>query len=151
MIDYDSMDERLAIFGSIFTVSNRLQLVMDQQMPDISAKQWFVLTILSFFDSPPSLVGLANVCDTSYQNIKQIVLKLEEKGFVLLEDDEKDRRIKRVVITSKLRAWNKKTNAQSARFIDTLFKPFSPEQVSEFKNTLLLMHERLGEMHDEKI
>lgn len=148
MIDYDATDERLVVFGSIFTVSNRLQLVMDQQMPDISAKQWFVLTILSFFDSPPSLIGLAGACDTSYQNIKQIVLKLEKKGFVFLEEDKEDRRMKRIVTTPKLLEWKRKTDDQSAGFIETLFQPLSPDQVSGIKEALLILHERLGEMRE---
>lgn len=150
MIDYDSLDDRIVIFGSIFTVSNRLQLIMDQQMPDISAKQWFVLTMLSFFDEPPSLIKLATACDSSYQNIKQIVLKLQEKGFVRLEDDVKDKRAKCVVMTNKFKEWSESTGKQSARFIDTLFEGLSKSQVKDFKDSLLTIYTRLGEMKDEK-
>ena len=150
MIDYDSMENRIVIFGSIFTVSNRLQLVMNQQMPELSAKQWFVLTMLSFFDNPPSLIALAKVCDSSYQNIKQIVLKLEEKGFVKLEDDANDRRAKRVLMTSKFSEWHTKTNEQATRFVNTLFESLSTEQIKDLKNSLLALHEKLGEMHNEE-
>lgn len=150
MIDYDLMDDRIVIFGSIFTVSNRLQLVMDQQMPDISAKQWFVLTMLSFFNSPPSLIGLANACDSSYQNIKQIVLKLQEKGFVRLEDDAKDKRAKCVIMTDKFEEWGKATTEQADHFVNTLFGSLSEQQIKDFKNSLLTVYKRLGEMKDEK-
>ena len=144
------MEERLVIFGSIFTVSNRLQLVMDQHMPQLSAKQWFVLTMLSFFHTPPSLIGLAKACDSSYQNIKQIVLKLEEKGFVTLKDDLSDKRAKCVAMTSKFSQWNTKTQEQSAQFVDTLFECLSPVQISDLKNSLLALHEKLGDMQYEK-
>lgn len=149
MIDYDSMEDRLVIFGSIFTVSNRLQLVMDQQMPELSAKQWFVLTMLSFFNSPPSLIGLATVCDSSYQNIKQIVLKLEQKGFVKLEDDANDKRAKCVAMTSKFSEWNTKSNEQATRFVNTLFESLSTEQIRGLKKSLLALHEKLGDMQNE--
>lgn len=150
MIDYNSMEDRIVIFGSIFTVSNRLQLVMDQQMPELSAKQWFVLTMLSFFDNPPSLIALAKVCDSSYQNIKQIILKLEEKGFVKLEDDASDKRAKCVVMTAKFRKWSEKTKEQADKFVDSLFKSLSAEQTKDFKNSLLALHEKLGEMQNEE-
>lgn len=146
MINYDSMDDRLVIFGSIFTVSNRLQLVMDQVMPDISAKQWFVLTMLSFFKEAPSLVALANVCDSSYQNIKQIVIKLEQKGFVILQDDPNDKRAKCVVMTSKFNEWNLKTTSESTKFVDNLFGDLSKDQITELKKSLILIHEKLGDM-----
>ena len=150
MIDYDSMEDKIVIFGSIFTVSNRLQLVMDQQMPELSAKQWFVLTMLSFFDNPPSLISLAKVCDSSYQNIKQIVLKLEEKGFVKLEDDVSDKRAKCIVMTSKFTEWNKKTKTKADRFVKSLFEPLSTEQIKDFKNYLLTIHEKLGDIQNEE-
>ena len=150
MIDYDSMDDRMVIFGSIFTVSNRLQLVMDQQMPELSAKQWFVLTMLSFFDSAPSLIRLATACDSTYQNIKQIVIKLEAKGFVRLEDDAGDKRAKCVVMTSKFSEWSAKSNEQATRFVDTLFEPLSTEQIRDMKNLLLTLHKKLGDMQSEE-
>jgi Transcriptional regulators len=150
MIDYDSMEDRLVIFGSIFTVSNRLQSVMDQQLPELSAKQWFVLTMLSFFEHPPSLIGLAKVCDSSYQNIKQIVLKLQEKGFVILEDDADDKRAKRVVMTSKVSEWSAKTHELANQFVNTLFEPLSAEQINELRNSLLTLHKTLGEMQNEE-
>lgn len=150
MIDYSSMDDRIVIFGSIFTVSNRLQLVMDQQMPDISAKQWFVLTMLSFFDNPPSLIGLANVCDSSYQNVKQIILKLQEKGFVCLEDDINDKRAKCIVMTDKFHRWNIENKKNSTHFVDTLFEELSKDEIKEFKNSLLSIYEVLGKIKDKK-
>lgn len=149
-MDYDSMDERIVIFGNLFRVANRLQLTMDQQMPEISAKQWFVLTMLSFFDKPPSLIGLASVCDSSYQNIKQIVLKLQDKGFVRLIDDAKDKRAKCVIMTDKFKEWSVETQKQSELFVDMLFEALSPTQIKGLKTSLLAIYERLGEMKDEK-
>lgn len=146
MINYDTMDDRLVIFGSIFTVSNRLQLLLDKKMPEISAKQWFILTMLSFFKNPPSLIELAKVCDTSYQNVKQIVLRLEEKGFAKLEGDEKDKRTKRVFVTSKYTDWIKETESQSNCFVDKLFETMSEKQIKDFKNLLLLIYDRLEVM-----
>lgn len=147
---FDTMDDRFVVFGSIFTTSNRLQLLLDKTIPDLSAKQWFVMTMLTLCEQPPSLIQLARVCDSSYQNIKQIVLKLEDKGFVRLEADEKDKRTKRVVITSKHKKWEKDTREQSARFVDTLFEMLSLEQVKNLKNLLLAIYERLGEMQNEE-
>lgn len=142
-----TMDDRFVVIGSIFSTSNRLKQLLDKTMPDLSAKQWFVMTRLALYEQPPSLIQLARACDSSYQNIKPTVLTLEEKGFVRIEADEKDKRATRIVIiTSKHKQWEKDTREQSAQLVNMLFEMLSIEQVENLKNLLFAIYENSGEM-----
>lgn len=150
MISYDKLDKKLIIFGSIFTISNRLQVLMDQTMDELTAKQWYVIAMLELFEEPPSLIQLANVCDSSYQNIKQIVLKLENKDFVKLEDNPDDRRAKRIVLTSKVNDWTNENRDASLNFVKDMFSGFTQEEVKEFSNLLIKLYDNLGAMKIKK-
>ena len=150
MLPFESMDKRLLIFGSLFGISNRLQATMDKTMEELTAKQWFVIAMLGMFEEPPNLIELAKVCDSSYQNIKQIVLKLEDKGFVQLKNDKNDKRAKCVVTTSKCVQWEKKNRKNATDFVNKMFAPFSSVQIEEFSKLLMNLYESLGRMPSEK-
>ena len=149
MFDLSTMDKRLVIFGSIFTLSNRLQTMMDQRMDELTAKQWFVLTMLEMFEQPPNLMLLATACDSSYQNIKQLVLKLEEKGFVQLINDPADKRNKRVLLTQKCTEWEQANRQQASRFVDTMFADLEMDEINELSRSLLKIYKTLGNMQNE--
>ena len=150
MNPFEIMDKRLLIFGSLFGISNRLQTLMDKTMEELTAKQWFVLTMLELFEEPPSLIELATSCDSSYQNVKQIVLKLEDKGFVTLENNKWDKRAKCIVMTSKCGQWEKSNRENATNFINNMFSPFSPQQIDELSSSLLSLYENLGEISNKK-
>ena len=48
---------------------------------------------------------LSDVMGSSHQNVKQILLKLEKKGFVSAIPDEKDKRKQRIFVTDKCRTF----------------------------------------------
>lgn len=149
MFDLKQMDQRLVVFGSLFTVANRLQVLMDQRMDDLTAKQWFVLMMMGFYDHDPSLIEMAKVCDTSYQNIKQIVIKLEKKGYLLLQEDSKDKRIKRLIATEKVDLWEQKNSPMAQQFVHQMFETFSIDEIEQLSQLLQRLYASLGAMENE--
>ena len=49
----------------------------------------------------PTINELSDIMASSHQNVKQILLKLEKKGFVRMIADEQDKRKQRVILTKK--------------------------------------------------
>jgi DNA-binding MarR family transcriptional regulator len=143
------MDERQVIHGLIFKLANRLQRTMDKKMENLSSKQWFVLTMMDFFDPAPLLGQLAEICDSSHQNTRQIVLKLEEKGYVRTEKDSKDDRAMRIYKTSKCKAWEKKHQDIAVNFIDTMYSPLTKKEISDTCTNLMKLYNKLGELDNE--
>lgn len=80
------------LFGSLLAMGNRLQAAGDRFYDEITTKQWFVLAVLENFSAPPTLGELARGVGSSHQNVKQLVLKLQQKGYVALAQDGRDAR-----------------------------------------------------------
>ncbi len=150
MYNFETMDKRLIIFGNLFLVANRLQTVMDSQMEGLTAKQWLVLTMLGMFDEPPTLKQLAKMCNTSHQNTKQLVLKLESKGFLEVTKDPKDARAMRICTTAKCTEWELANQENSAKFVNQMFSTLTQEEILVTMASLLKIYDALEDMANEQ-
>lgn len=113
------------LFGSIFLLSNKLQILGDQYLAadGITLRQWFLTVIIKQFDprKGPALTEAARLMGTSHQNIKQIALKLAEKEFLTFEKDDRDGRSIRLHLTEKSNLfWDSKTS-ELEQFLQRLF------------------------------
>ena len=124
------MEPSYLLFGTIFALENRLQVLGDRLLKEITAKQWFGLVVLGLFgEKAPTLGELAEEVGSSYQNVKQIALKLEKKGYVTLESDKSDRRKCLVRPTRQWFELGEKYNAPSTRFMEQLFAGIPQEEI----------------------
>lgn len=147
MYDFETIDKRLIVFGYLFRIANRLQSKMDSQMKDLTAKQWFVILALGLFDQPPTLKQLAAVCDTSHQNTKQLVMKLAEKGFVSIYNDEIDGRAMRIAATDQCQQWDKDNEEIATKFLAGMFSGMSMDEITGLSSSLITIFENLGNIN----
>lgn len=146
MYDFENMDKRYIIFGNIFLLSNRLQTVMDNSIEELTSKQWLTALMLGMFDEPPTLKQLAKICNSSHQNTKQIVSKLEAKGFIKIENDINDLRAIRIHTTDKWVQWNKNNDENSALFISKMFDSLTEEEIKIMNNVQQKIYKNLENM-----
>ena len=105
------------IFVLIFMLSNRLQTIGDSFFGEISTKQWFVTLMLGIMDGhAPTLSELSDAVGSSRQNVKQLVLKLEQKGYVTLVKDDTDARCLRIHATPKCKEFHMAYHQKSSDF-----------------------------------
>ncbi|EPS47353.1 MarR family transcriptional regulator [Clostridium botulinum CFSAN002369] len=106
--EIDNIDKRYHVFGMLFLLSNKLEALGNNFLGELTTKQWFFMLILmNFFKEPPTLSELALEIGTSHQNAKQIAIKLEEKGFLVVKKDTKDKRVLRLTPTNKIEKYVK--------------------------------------------
>lgn len=146
MYDFKKMDKRLIIYTNIFLMSNRLQTIMDSQIEGVTTKQWLFLIMLGLFEESPQLKETADACSTSHQNAKQIALKLEKKGFVQIEKDERDGRARRIRKTAKGEAILAKIKGQGEQFINEMFRDFEYEEILELNRLMEKLYKTLEEL-----
>lgn len=144
------MDAEHLVFGTVFAVANRLQRALDSAMPEVTAKQWWLLVTLSRFNRPPTLGELAKAADTSHQNTRQILGKLADKGFVILVPDSVDGRVSRIVVTEKVDEWNRATEEQAREFMAQMYAGLGPDELAALANGLMHIHSALDRMIKEK-
>ncbi len=123
------MDGRYALFGLLFALQNRLQAVGDTFYEEITSKQFFLMACMNLFQGEaPTVQELAQVMGSSHQNVKQILNKLEQKGFVRVEPDEADRRKLRISLTEYAAVTGEKYRAKEEEFMTGLFDGVDEEE-----------------------
>lgn len=98
---YRDMSKKYYLFAILNAFMNKLQAQGDDYFGEISWKQCFVLICLTQCEEPPALKELAKKMGCSHQNAKQMLLKLQNMGYIEVKSDEKDKRIQRIFMTQK--------------------------------------------------
>jgi D-glycero-alpha-D-manno-heptose-7-phosphate kinase len=91
-VDLSGIPSNYYLIGLLSAFENRFQAVADNIMQEISWKQFFAVICINMCKEPPTLKELSDILGSSHQNVKQILLKLEKKGFVTTMPDEHDKR-----------------------------------------------------------
>jgi DNA-binding MarR family transcriptional regulator len=129
----DILDKQKFIFGSLFLIANKLQVIGDQYLgkDNMTMKQWLLTVMVSQFpDAPPTLGEVAELMGSSHQNAKQLALKLREKGFLNIEKDAKDGRVIRLRLTQKSLDFWKDREDMDNKFVVDLFSDFTEEEIN---------------------
>ena len=94
----------------------------------------------------PTLKELADIMGSSHQNVKQILNKLEKKGYVQVLPDEADKRKQRIVLTEKTRAFCEEHEEGSQRIVGKIFEGIDPRDIGVTINTIMQMEKNLEEI-----
>lgn len=127
-------------FGNIIVLSNMIQTHLDRKLKPygLTAKQWFMLACIDQFypdsiaslENAPNLKELGNVMNTSYQNAKQIALKLQDAGFVELRKDSNDRRVIRVNTTAYNKDFWAQHTTEGVEMLSEVFKALTDQDIA---------------------
>lgn len=145
-------DERF-IFGSLFVTANLLETLLDRAFFEygITTKQFLMLiTIQSLFETPPTMQEAARAMGTSHQNIKQIALNLERRGFLNLMKDESDARITRLVPTPDCLDFGRETQQAGEAFMKRMFQGAEDHDLAGAARTLRMIWQNAMAMKETK-
>lgn len=145
-IDFTGMEESYFLLGLLSAFDNRFQAVADKMMQEISWKQFFAIICTNMCKEEPTIRELAEIMGSSHQNVKQILLKLEKKGFVSISVDEQDKRKQRVGLTQKCREFCEANDEKSMQAIITMFEGVSREQLQITIQTIMQMEDNLKKL-----
>lgn len=144
--------ESFEIFGKIFFLSNRLEYLGDNELrkDGLTTKQWQLIAVTGkYFTYPPSVSEVAEVLSTTHQNVKQLALKLQEKGFISVEKDQKDRRVIRLRLTEKNREYWESNSEEDISFISSLFNTLTDKELKDLYNLLNKLEENIDQKYKE--
>lgn len=121
------------IFGRIFPLNNALQNYLDRMLKEdnLTVKQMFTMLAIDHFkDENPTLKDVAKLMQSSHQNVKQLVNKLELNEYVSVMKDVNDKRSLRISLTKKAHEyWSLRDVEHTAR-LDLLFQEFDEDELS---------------------
>ena len=85
---------------------------------------------------------------SSHQNVKQILLKLEKKGFVSISVDEQDKRKQRIEFTDYCQEFCEKNDEMSMTLLKRMFEGVSEEQLQITIQTIIQIEDNLKEIRN---
>jgi len=133
-------EPRIDSFPLLLFLSHRLEYIGDSELKkdDLTTKQYLTVVVIeNLYDHSPSISELAQSLSTTHQNIKQIALQLQKKGFIKIERDENDKRTWRLNVTEKNRAyWNSRAKEHEA-IVRSFFASLTDTEIQTFSTLLL--------------
>ena len=138
------------MIGLMNRFNNQFQALADETFEELSWKQVFFLNCVTLFGEPPSIKDMADLVGCSHQNAKQILLKLEKGGFVIMEQDENDRRRQRIKMTHKAEAFRKEFDEPSRCVMERIFAGVGAEELETTIRVITQLDNNLRNYQEEE-
>lgn len=145
LLDFSNIPPNYYLLGLLSAFENRFQAMADSMMQEVSWKQFFAIICINLCQEPPTLKELSEILGSSHQNVKQILIKLEKKGFVEFLPDVVDKRKRRIVLTDQCREFCDKNDDMSREIMQRLFDGVSEEEIASTVQTLLRIERNMRE------
>ena len=147
-VDFTGITSSYFFFFLLSAFENRFQAIADSTMKEISWKQFFAVICINMCKEKPTVKELAEIMGSSHQNVKQILLKLEKKGFVSITVDESDKRKQRIELTDYCREFCEKNDEMTMSIMKKMFEGVSEEQLQITIQTIIQIEDNLKEIRD---
>ena len=147
-VDFTGIELSYFLLGLLSAFENRFQAVADSTMKEVSWKQFFAVICVNMCKENPTVKELAEIMGSSHQNVKQILLKLEKKGFVTITVDENDKRKQRIELTDYCREFCTKNDEMTMSIMKKMFTGISEEQLQVTIQTIIQIEENLKVIRD---
>lgn len=148
-VEFGDMPPQAFLLGLLSAFDNRYQAAADAFFKEITWKQFFAVICINLCKEPPTINELSDVMGSSHQNVKQILLKLEKKGFIAFITDDKDKRKQRILVTDRCRDFleeNDNNGKQSQYIIGRIFDGVSEKDINTTIKTIMRMERNLSEL-----
>ncbi len=122
-------NQRKAIFSTLFIAGNRLQTLFDNHIPEISLKQFMLLSIVRQSKEQLTFTQLGDLLGCSRQNIKKLADVLMKKGFITLQQSPHDTRAMCICPTEKVNDYFQNDFAKYQKELAYLFEVYTDEEI----------------------
>lgn len=132
--------EQRAIFNSLFIITNKLQTIFDNHIPELSLKQFLLLSTVRQSEEPLAFTQLGELLGCSRQNIKKIADVLMKKGFVTIEKSPVDPRAMYICPTEKADVYFQTDFSKYQGELKYLFDVYTEDEVNTLFTLLIMLY-----------
>lgn len=144
-----------AVFSTLFIAGNRLQTLFDNRIPEISLKQFMLLSLVRQSKEPLTFTQLGSFLGCSRQNIKKLADALEKKGFIAVQKSPYDTRAMCICPTEKTADYFQKDFVKYQEELKYLFEVYTGREIETLFILLSKLYEGIDNLEkktaDEKV
>ena len=133
-------NQRKAIFSTLFIAGNKLQTLFDNHIPEISLKQFMLLSIVRQSEEQLTFTQLGNLLGCSRQNIKKLADVLMKKGFITIQQSLHDTRAMCICPTEKVNDFFQNDFSEYQEELKYLFEVYTEEEIETLFILLLRLY-----------
>lgn len=122
-------NQRKAVFSTLFIAGNKIQTIFDNHIPQVSLKQFMILSIVRQSKEQLTFTQLGNLLGCSRQNVKKIADVLKKKGFITIEQSAYDKRAMCICPTEKVNDFFQNDFSEYEKELKYLFEVYSEEEI----------------------
>lgn len=125
--------ERVRAFRLLVLGGSLLRQRLDRELAStgVTVQQGALLQWIEAQPAAPTISAVAEALGMTHQNVKQIVVALERKGFVEIQVDAADRRARRLVLTAKHKRFWKRRNPEDFSAVAAWTASWSDAEVAQ--------------------
>lgn len=129
-------------FSSLFSVSNKLQILGDQYCAPLTSRQYMtMLAVLHLPKDETTLINVAKKLGTTKQNVTQLIKSLEKKNFITIMPSKKDKRAVNICLTEEgMEAMIKCGKGAGVNFMVEIFENFTKEEIETLWKLLIKLY-----------
>lgn len=122
-------NQRKAIFSTLFIAGNRLQTLFDNNIPEVSLKQFMLLSIVRQSKEQLTFTQLGDLLGCSRQNIKKLANVLMKKGFITIQQSPNDTRAMCICPTEKVNRYFANDFSKYQEDLKYLFEVYTDKEI----------------------
>lgn len=126
---HSTEDQRKAIFSTLFIAGNKLQTLFDNHIPEVSIKQFMLLSIVRQSKKQLTFTQLGNLLGCSRQNIKKLADVLMKKGFITIRQSPHDIRAMCIYLTEKVNDFYTNDFSKYQEELKYLFEVYTDREI----------------------
>lgn len=123
-------NQKKAIFSTLFIAGNKLQTLFDNHIPEVSLKQFMLLSIVRQSKELLTFTQLGNLLGCSRQNIKKLADVLMKKGFITIQQSPHDTRAMCICPTEKVNDFYTNDFSKYQEELKYLFEVYTDEEIA---------------------
>lgn len=133
------------IFSMLFLLANKIQVTGDRLLSEeMTIRQWLLTAaVAELGEAAPAISQVAKLMGSSRQNVKQLALKLQEKGYLIFKKDERDSRTTRICLTEKNLCFWRRNQAEVRGFLNEIFHDFGDDELDLLYQCLNKLYESI--------
>jgi DNA-binding MarR family transcriptional regulator len=136
-------------YATLFSLANKIQIKGDSYLKNLTSRQYMaMLAIAHLQEDETTINNIGRKLGTTKQSVKQIIMILEKKGYVLITNNRKDKRAVNVKITEAGRQLLLESSEKGIYFLTDLFTDFTAEELEQLWSLLRKMYRFDGEDQD---